>query len=485
MVGTIISKCPNVEITLRLVNWPCHQFSTMEPLHRVVRLIACFGIEGARHAPHGRRTVLQCRAKQDTTAFWKCYLGGDVFPDLRSLELDHFWKSPSDRTSSIFDAASALDPHCGDYHRLSHLSPHPWGPWPAPIPLRRRCRPTKPQDHRNLDYQFSGLQNMHHLSLTYMAELDVWTFTKVLLSDTVQAHNLRTLELKHIHLPLDLLGPLLTRCLPLLRGLTLHTPSDSLPWWTSSPSSAGQASHHYHAKDDSDIAHICPLLRDLGRTLHTLDLAIPSACNELFISPRERRVLREAGVYLTPHGTNPPAELPAPAMSLAAGWMVNPSGHNSSSSSSSSGSGRSAAVDTHHLRATLLAHRARDVDVQREAYLREHPDAPTHAFDVERRDRLAAIRDTGMRRRVVLWTRPCTGLGGWDEMLCEADLEEDGMLWELVCVPLRRASRHVGGGEVGTPVEMGELLGGEVDELLGGGSGRATGAHDASEEDDF
>ncbi|KAL9096403.1 MAG: hypothetical protein Q9165_001400 [Trypethelium subeluteriae] len=470
------------------------QFFTTEPLRRVVRLIACFGVEGVKSGHQGRRMVLPC-AEQENSAFWQCYLGGDVFPDVRSLELDHFWKSPSDRTDSIFDAACAWNPRHGDYHRLSSASFRPLGALPTPMLLQHQYRLTTPRGHCNLDYRLSGLQNLHHLSLTYMAELDIYAFTKVLLGGSVQAHNLRTLELKHIRLPLDLLGPLLNRCLPLLRGLTLHTPSDCHPWWTSSPSSAGQPAHHYRIKSNLafdhpahhyptknklDVAHICPLLRDLGRNLHILDLAIPSACNELFISPRERDVLREAGVYLAPHGTTPPTEPPAPAMSLAAAAAVmnmNATTATSiSSSSSSDDTNRTTttsrpAVDTPHLRATLLAYRARDIDIQRAAHQRAHPDAPSHAFDVARRDRLAAIRAAGMRRRVVLWARPCTGLGGWDEMVCEADLEEEGLVWEMVCVPLRRASRHVGGAEVGTPLEMSEVLGGEVDELLGGRGG--------------
>ena len=100
MIGYITSQCPEVEITLRLVNWPCVQNTTTDPCPRIVRIIAYFGVLDAELVTDDGYVFSSCSNIGDSghlwdinfkgiEFFWTYFLGGNVFPDLRSLELDH------------------------------------------------------------------------------------------------------------------------------------------------------------------------------------------------------------------------------------------------------------------------------------------------------------------------------------------------------------------------------------------------------------
>ncbi|KAI9696874.1 MAG: hypothetical protein M1820_008028 [Bogoriella megaspora] len=429
MIGIIASHCPSVEITLRLFYWPCMKYAGTEVFQRVTGVVACFG-----QADSDR-----CATTPD--GFWECFLGGSAFPDLKYLELDHYWNSAEDRATSIVDIASNVSgvSRC-DYHVGL---PESWS-----FQNSRHSRPQAKPDG------FSGLQGLVRLSLCHLPQLNGRIVKELLLNDSVLARNLQSLELKYLHIPLEVLAPLLQRCLPVLKHFTLHTSLAAKSWWTSSQAYGDEGNHGSNSK--YNYIHMCSLFRELGKNLITLDLTLPSACNEIFITPPERRALRESSVYLDPV---------VPEEFNEEEWlaMVDADEEDHDEENETEDQDENTPISTVNaplLRSTLIAHRTRDQDQRRIKHNTSIP--PNNVdFDVSLRDRLDWIRNNNVRRRLVVWQKPCTGLHGWEEMCLEADLSEKGMKWEMFCMDRREASRHVG-GEAGVKVTRQEVLEGGI-----------------------
>lgn len=194
-------------------------------------------------------------------------------PGFGSTARDHRCSPNKEFWTGIFNGLSF--PHLEEVE-IHHVHTH-YNGWGAPI-----IPPS----------ELKGLQKITRLSVDSAPELN----STVLMSALQCAPNLKHLELKNIaELDYDVLAKLLGFALPNLQSFTLHV-SPEHP-------AAVRARSMLHETDPLTTAdifappiHLCPIIRECGKNIPKLDLYLPYICRDLFLTPKERVLLNEAGV---------------------------------------------------------------------------------------------------------------------------------------------------------------------------------------------
>lgn len=190
-------------------------------------------------------------------------MSGSSFPDLRTFYFNTIVDGPSKMPFSMDEGLQIA----------MHARP-------------RRRRHNTESSSSSEDGAFHGLSSMKEISFCYNTFLDGNLLNSLFGSSTI-TKMLTQLEIVHCPLlhplrDLEVISTLLQRSLQLLRFLKIHlTPHfdghDGFEW-------------AYHAKISANPEHhLCNVVRGFGQRIPGLDLAIPFACDHIFVPVPERR----------------------------------------------------------------------------------------------------------------------------------------------------------------------------------------------------
>lgn len=247
LIGAISRRSNNINIQLSLFG-PWHRLleqlsSSTSILPDVKRLIICLGGEGREFDSYGSAHKLD---------IWDTCFSGSAFPDLREIEIDTLYASPDRRPHTLKVGASA--------NRSSHASSY-----------RESGAVTVP---------FYGLKKMSKITIKNNDLLTTPTLDNIFCSSIIPAKltHLEIVNCPTLHQVRDHedLAVLLQRGLPLLQHLRFHLPR--------SPRGVEHLLAGYY-KDLSEHPewHLCNVVRELGQKIKSLDLALPIACNRIFL----------------------------------------------------------------------------------------------------------------------------------------------------------------------------------------------------------
>ncbi|KAF2166322.1 hypothetical protein M409DRAFT_23513 [Zasmidium cellare ATCC 36951] len=251
-IGTISRASNNVNIELSLHGkWTMllmQLSSSTSSLPDVKRLVLCLGGEG-------RAPVLSVRAPNWDV--WDTCFSGSTFPDLKEIEIDTLHGSPAERPETLKAAASA--------NRASHISRY--------------------QEDGAVSIPFYGLRKITKLSIKHNDLLTTSTLGNLFCSSIIPAKltHLEIVNCPMLHQVRDYedLSILLQRGLPLLQHFRFHLQRN--------PRGAEHLLAAYY-KDTAEHPewHLCNVVRELGQKIKSLDLALPFACNRMFV-PRTKQ----------------------------------------------------------------------------------------------------------------------------------------------------------------------------------------------------
>lgn len=240
-VGAISRRSNGINIKLSLYgpwNSLLAQLSTF-PLPDVRRLVVCLGKKDFQR-------------ESNKLDIWDVAFSGSSFPDLKEVELDTLYGSPDERPSTIKAAASSQPENYEDmYDAYRHVS----------TPLY-------------------GLKKMTKISIKHNDLLKTRVLDNLFSSNIIPT-KLTTLEIANcplLHQVSDNAGlaVLLQRSLPLLQYLKLHVNRNP-------PHGQGHYLTYRSELSEHPERHLCNVVRELGQKIKSLDLALPFACNRMFL----------------------------------------------------------------------------------------------------------------------------------------------------------------------------------------------------------
>lgn len=242
LLSAIARKSPQVKVTLQLEGGEIDSklLSTGIKFPRVCRAIVAADPEGLR------------AARGD---YWSFFLGGHVFPDLCQLETSGFHISATQPLLTIEEQLVTAEEFACEYSEIPGF---------------------------RADVQLERLQYIHGLKIEGDVMLNRPLLLSLFGSATVPAR-LTTLEIVNCPMlffaaNLSNFSTLLQRSfttLPALNKLKLHIIEDP----HLEPGMSYQAlQNHSH--------HLCNVVRVLGQNIQHLDLALPYACNRMFVPPK-------------------------------------------------------------------------------------------------------------------------------------------------------------------------------------------------------
>lgn len=240
MLGALARKCPLIHVRLQIVHvWPSlPEELRRSPIPQVQELVAFLGPD----------VPPTCDAH-----FWTLFLGGEALPGLRTLDLNtipasrgHVAVTPLDRMLKASSLAS--DKYLYREHRTNSI----------PLGGLRRLRSIRIANDvkltaANLGVIFASPECLAHLEIENCANIG-------------QIPALRSLS------------TLLQRTLPTLKHLKLHLIGkpdyiDDEKW----------RNEYTRLLAEHPAAHLCTMIRTLGQKIPSLDLALPFACNRIFL----------------------------------------------------------------------------------------------------------------------------------------------------------------------------------------------------------
>ncbi|KAK4497257.1 hypothetical protein PRZ48_011707 [Zasmidium cellare] len=251
-IGVISRSSNNVDIELSLHG----QWNTLlsqliasnSSLPDVRRVVICLG-NGGRD--------LMLSAHSSRLDIWDTCFSGSTFPDLKEIELDTLHGSPGERPDTLKAAASA--------NRASHISRY--------------------QEDHHISTPFYGLMQITRLSIKHNDLLTTSTLGNLFSSSIIPA-KLARLEIVNcpmLHQVRDYedLSILLQRGLPLLQHFKFHLQRNSR-------GVEHLLAAYYKDTTEHPEWHLCNIVRELGQKIKSLDLALPFACNRMFL-PRTKQ----------------------------------------------------------------------------------------------------------------------------------------------------------------------------------------------------
>ncbi|KAI9810338.1 MAG: hypothetical protein M1827_006305 [Pycnora praestabilis] len=457
LIGAVSRHCPAVNITLCLLRADCHQppISGLETetFPCVTRLIVYVGKNShgdepslaltpmtrytssrpaglfgtpQLHSPQGNWGSSFC---MPNARFWRPYLNGSTFPNCRTVEINHYWKTPRHGVSTIQTANED-----GDRLSSSHSS------------LR---------DAVTQLGSLAGLKNLESISLEHCKEMSSTILEAIFFRRESVAAKLKILELRFCNIDYGVLHKLMSQALPYLTHFTLHV-------GLLSATAEGAKYELNDRSDNQNFPHLCPLVREFGRNVTCLELAVPYLCRDIFIDEHESGALLKAGICTD--------------IGKCGGDIAN--------------SDQGVNLDRYAIRQAILEYRAKKLErrhKQRIAQAVSESEMTTastggslfggntlsselqvardteYAIDVEKQKRRRLISDARgtWRRKMISWQGLCRDHETWAEMMEEADLEEEGVEWVLANRKLSVASRHLK-GTIAQELEIADVIGSDA-----------------------
>ena len=326
-----------------------------------------------------RRVQDRCCAN---TKFWRPFVDGDTFPDLKSLEVRHIWATIPPETATL-DLTPLI--HAGLYRN------------PPP----------------ELILQSDGLAKLETIRLESPPELDSMIFRQLVGNPKTSAANLTRLDLRFCFLNNDTIAELLYKAPPGLRHLSLicglPDNRDVLSMKTEEPT------------------HLCPLLREYSKRLERLDYASNRVCQQIFFSEEEIGSLEASGaIHYGALGTV--QDMAAEVDSYAIKATIQGSRQKEKKASR----GRSVQEAIHKAAASPGSRLSGQTSISGIQEARVRHDTEMRLDDEEeQRRRLIGRSDKEWMRRIISFGSPCRFGEPWAGMQAGADLEEEGIEWVL------------------------------------------------------
>ncbi|CZT15321.1 uncharacterized protein RCC_12043 [Ramularia collo-cygni] len=257
--GELLSRCIGAisrgrsGVTIRLtLHGPWHgllqQLQTVY-LPDVRHLVLLLGGD-AQEQTHSRRS-----GRSKSRNLWELCFSGSAFPDLQTIEFDSHHTCRGDLPATYQEAAEC---NTREYHG------HSFG-----------------HSRRKADFTpFYGLKKMRKIRLQYNSLLNA-TVLESLFGSNIIPQYLTHLEIANCpslrQTDLAALSMLLQRGLQLLQHLKLHLQP--------LPRSDWQYNHmkYVHEIQEHPDHHLCNVIREVGQSIQSLDLALPLVCGKIFV----------------------------------------------------------------------------------------------------------------------------------------------------------------------------------------------------------
>lgn len=199
------------------------------------------------------------------TSFWKPFLNGATFPDLRSVKLHHHWARNPENSANILAQAST------EYEVEEFLGNR--------YPLWTNQQNTEVEQ---LGPCF-GLEKLQEIFLESVPELSPSLLGQILNNQASKAHNLKKLDIRFCSLDADTLGFLLQQQIDSLTHFTLFVPASS---------TAGRYGFIGHPQ----APHLCSQIVSFSKNLVYLKYLTSHICHDLFLNEQEKGILKETGL---------------------------------------------------------------------------------------------------------------------------------------------------------------------------------------------
>ena len=338
-------------------------------------------------------------------------MNGRSFQDCRSIEIHHYWAEPS--RIKILPLDGLLEPDVpwsarGTSYEVTD----------AYLGRLNRQRITgstllSPSD------SFGGLQKFEEFTVEGAPELTEEIMGTIMENRGSIATNLKRLDLRGLpSLTLRAVAKLLARALPTLTHFTLHIGphnSDAVEHRSRFQSNARYEKEYLERGEI--VPHLCPLIRDFGKDVQQLELAVPYVCRQIFITNQESEALEQAGVQIK-IGVEPgitPGLTPLDCRSISK-------------------------VLSDYRNQSALHTRQRNIDaaVLKSGNAQDGMNSRAAAnagieYDIQVEDRTRRVREAKIpwKRTIIAWDGLCSDDHTWEELTVEADLEEEHVEWTL------------------------------------------------------
>lgn len=195
-------------------------------------------------------------------SFWRPYLNGDSFPDLRSLKLHNDWARHPGNPANIL--AQATREYAVLENRYFGLS----------------TRHSKEPEQLGPCF---GLEKLQEVFLESVPELSPSILGQILNNQASKAHNLKKLDIRFCNLDADTLNFLLQQQLDSLTHFTLFV-------------SASSTADLNGIIDDPQAPHLCSQIVSFCKNLVYLKYLTSHICRDLFLNEQEKWILKETGL---------------------------------------------------------------------------------------------------------------------------------------------------------------------------------------------
>ena len=318
-----------------------------------------------------------------------------MFPDLKSVEIHHFWAMVPPRGSNLINQAERCK------YPLSSPPEYQSGRYNA-----RHRAGTAGQvltEGGNIG-PCPGLEHLEEIYLESPPELNSPLLMQILNNEASKAIRLRKLELRFCYIELQTIANLLQQEVVTLRHFTLLIGYED--------------SNGHRDYPPKPVPHLCPLLREFSKNLVELKFAACHVCREFFFTEEEIQCLRLNGL------TNNIA-------------------------SSRGATDDNINLDRHAIHQVITEHREKKISDYRNSRI---VDAIAEAkrkklsmldstvkintelqLDRENAARSRQIKDSmsPWKRSIISWDGLCHGSDGWAELQEGANMEEEGVNWVL------------------------------------------------------
>ena len=386
-----IRRCPSLDITLRFAHCRCEtapiSVLESEEFPRVRRLILYVG----KHDPEETHLRRQDRCAP-SAKFFRPLVNGLSFPDLKKLEVRHYWATipPANASLETGEQGNAYMPQAGCFDSIGHSD---------------------------------GLKKLESIMLESPPELNSAVLMQLVGNPKAMASNLTTLDLRFCELDHDTLAQLVYHAPPKLARFSLFCGYENVQ------------SHDYrfiHSRKETTSTHLCPLIRQFSKRLVHLDFSAAHICRQLFFDEEEIRSLRESGIT-TKIGGNGGQEVESENLDILAIQQI---------------------IRTVRQHKRTTAREARISEALHDLQLSSQPSNPASLFgtashaanaesrvrreieisldeEEEQRHRLVSRSNTKWFRRFIAWQGLCEFGDSWAEMKLAADMEEKGVQWVI------------------------------------------------------
>lgn len=195
-------------------------------------------------------------------SFWRPYLNGDSFPDLRSVKLHHHWARNPGNSANILAQAFT------EYGFLGTSYPH------------RSNRHNKEAEQLG---PCSGLEKLQEILLESVPELSPSLLGQILNNQASKARNLKKLDIRFCRLDADTLNLLLQQQIDSLTHFTLFVPASS-------------TANLNGTNDHPQAPHLCSQIVSFCKNLVYLKYLSSHVCRDLFLNEQEKGILKETGL---------------------------------------------------------------------------------------------------------------------------------------------------------------------------------------------